>query len=268
MATWVSWSLRLNAIAVIDSGVVWTMREDGRERTRVDLPGFAVQLAWAPGSDRLAVALRRTVEGIVRFELWLVNRDGGFKRVVTRAPAGRAIRDLQWFADSLYLLYGLSAPTNQLLERAWRVRIAYPDRREIPLDAPAQALRLAPSGERMAYLTGPDLDNGRGHVVITRLDGTGRFLVTPTEGRYSGLAWSPQGDKLAYAEVIDEAHAEIWIADADGSGRLHLFSYPLELPDPSIALSVTWSPNGRRLIFGTNTGSFTGPLWLATLERR
>lgn len=265
--TALSWSSHLNLIAVIDQGVVWTMRADGSGRNRVALPGVAVQAVWAAGSDRLAVVLRRAIEGVAQSELWLVNRDGGFRRFVIRSPAGRAIRDLQWFADSLYLLYGLSVSGN-LIDQAWRVRIAYPDRRQIPIASPALALRLAPSGERIAYVTGADLENGRGHIVIARLDGTGRFAVTPSDGQYTGLAWSPQGDKLAFAEIINAANAEIWIADADGSGRLHVFSYPLELPDPEIALSMVWSPDGRSLVFGTNTGSFTGPIWLATFMRR
>lgn len=266
--TAVSWSPRLGLIAYVDAGAVWTVRDDGRGRVRVPLPGFAVDVSWARGSDRLAVVLRRAVEGTTRFELWLANRDGGFRRLLTRAPAGRAIRDLQWFGDSLYLLYGVSTAGSLVLERASRIRIAYPDRRDIPLDTPAVSLRLAPHGERVAYVSGPALADDHGRVLISRLDGTGRVLVTPRDGTYTGLAWSPQGDKLAFGELVDKANAEIWVVDANGSGRLHIFSYAIELPDPNIALSITWSPDGRHLIFGTNAGRSTGPLWLATLEPR
>lgn len=268
VVTTISWSPRLDVIAVIDNGVVWTMRGDGRNRRRIKLPGLAVQISWAPGSDRLAVVVRRPLEGRARFELWLVNRDGGFRRLVTRAPVGRAVWDLQWFADSLYLLYGLSASTDRLLTQVWRVRIAYPDRRQIPIDPPALSVRLASTGERIAYVTRSDLDKSRGRIIVARLDGTGRFAITPKDGRYTGLSWSPQGDKLAYAELIDEATVEIWLVDADGSGRLRVISYPLELPHPRIALSIAWAPDGRHLVFGTNTGTFTGPIWLANLERR
>lgn len=268
VATTLSWSRSLNLLALVDRGVLWTVRDDGTERRRVDLPGFAVQALWAPGSDRLAVVLRRLLDGAPRFELWLVSRDGGFQRMVARAPAGRAIRDLQWFPDSLYLLYGLSAPSDQVSDEAWRVRVSYPDRRRITLPAPVVQLRLAPSGRLIAYVAGEEIEDGRGRVTVSRLDGSGRFVVTPDTGRYSALAWSPQGDKLAFAEVKNEANADIWIADADGSGRLQVFIYPLEFSDPSIVLSAAWAPDGRRLVFGTNSGSFTGPIWLATLARR
>ncbi len=267
-ATAISWSPRLGLIAYIEAGAVWSMRPDGRQRVRLSLPGVAGDLSWARGGDKLAVVLRRSVEGATRFELWITSRDGGFRRMLTRAPIGRAIRDPQWFNDSLFLLFGVSAPGRDALERATRIRIAYPDRREVPIDTPAVSLRLAPYGERVAYVTGPALEDDRGRVVISRLNGTGRVTVTSKDGRYTGLAWSPQGDKLAYAELINDAEAEIWVVDADGTGRLRVFSYALELPDPSVALSTTWSPDGLKLIFGTNTGAFTGPLWLATLERR
>lgn len=268
VATALSWSGPLDRLAVIDRGAVWTLRADGSGRQKLDLPGFAVHLAWAPGSDRLAVVLRTMVEGKARFELWLVNSNGGFKRMVTRAPPGRAIRDLQWFPNNLYLLYGLSAPADEVILEAWQVRVIYPDRREVPLVSPATLLRVAPTGRFIAYLAGADVADGRGRIIVSRPDGRGRFDVTPEEGRYSALAWSPQGDKLAFAAIRDEAEADIWIVDADGSGRLHIFPYRLEFSDPSIVLSIVWSPDARRLVFGTNTGSFTGPIWFATLERR
>lgn len=268
VATTVSWSAPLNMLAIVDSGVVWTMREGGTDRRKIDLPGLAIQAVWAPGSDRLAVVVRRVVGGAASFELWLLSRDGGFRRMVSQAPAGRAIRDLQWFPDSLYLFYGLSTPADQVIMEAWRVRISYPDRQQIPIVTPATALRLAPSGKRVAYLSGPDVEDGRGRVVVSRLDGSGQFAMTPEEGRYSGLAWSPQGDKLAFASLRDEANADIWIADADGSGRVHVFPYPLEFSDPSIVLSASWASDGRHLVFGTNSGSFVGPIWLLTFQRR
>ncbi len=268
-ATAVSWSKPLDLLAFIDQGSVWTIRPDGTEERRLNLPGVAVALAWAPESDRLAVILRGAVEGETRFELWLTNRDGGFARMVVRAPAGHAIHDLQWVPESLYLLYSLSASTGSpALVEAWRVRIAYPDHQRIALTAPARFLRLAPSGRLIAYLSGTEVEEGRGRILVSRLDGSGRFVLTPKAARYEALAWSPQGDKLAYAEMRSQADADIWIADADGSGLLRIFPYAKESSNPNSALSMAWGPDGRHLVVGTNTGSFTGPIWLITLTRR
>lgn len=268
VATSVSWSSTLDLLAVVDRGTVWTIRANGSERQRIDLPGFVTAAAWAPGGDRLAVVVRRPSGGAPSFELWLTSRNGGFRRMVARAPAGSAMRDVQWSPNSLYLLYGFSRPSEQMVREVWQVRVAYPDRRQIPISGPATTIRLAPSGRAIAYVTAGSSDDGTGRVVVSRPDGSGRFAVTAEPGRYSGLAWSPQGDKLAFAEVTDEAHAEIWVADGEAAGRLLVYSYAMEFSDPSIALSLTWSPDGRRLLFGTNSGTFRGPIWMASFERR
>lgn len=268
VATALAWSRPLNLLAVVDGGAVWIMRPDGSGRHRLDLPGFATAAVWSPGGDRLGIVLRRGPSGSPTFELWLASPTGQFRRFVARAPAGTAIRELQWFPDSLYLFYGLSRLDDQVVTEAWRVRVAYPDRRPIPLAGPALQLRLAPTGEAVAYVTGEAIGDGVGRIVASRIDGGGRFTVTDAVGRYSGLSWSPQGDKLAYAMVTDEAHAEIWIADRDASGRLEAHGYALEFSDPSIELTTAWAPGGRALLFGTNSGAFRGPIWLATFDRR
>src|SRR2546427_4568530 len=103
-----------------------------------------MELAWAPGGDKLAVVIRRTVEGQPRSELWLVSRDGGFRRMVIRATLGRAIHDLQWFADSLYLLYGLSTAADSAMTEVWRGRLNHPARPRGPPPPPPPMLRPAP----------------------------------------------------------------------------------------------------------------------------
>lgn len=266
--TAVAWSKPLDLLAAVDRGAVWVLRPDGSGRHRLALPGFATEAAWAPGSDRLAVILRRGGAARPVYELWLASPSGQLRRFVARAPTGMAMRGLQWFPNSLYLFYGLARLDSDVVVEAWKVRIAYPDRRQVPLAGPARLPRLAPTGEAIAYVLGEPADDGTGRLVVSRLDGSGRFTATPAAGRYSGLAWSPQGDKLAYAEVTDEAHAAIWIADADASGRLAVVRYALEFTDPGITLSMAWGPAGRQLLFGTNSGSFQGPIWIATLERR
>lgn len=264
----ISWSRPLDLLAIIDAGVVWTMRPDGTERRRLNLPGVAVDVAWAPGSDRLAVVIVYTADRDPRFELWLTGRDGGFKRSVVRAPKGLAIRDLHWFPDSLYLFYGLSAQSNQIITEAWRVRVAYPDLQRIIIATPARFLRLAPSGQLIALLSGPDVGERRGQILVSRLDGSGRVTLAQGGKRYDGLAWSPQGDKLSFVELRTDTEADSWMADRDGSGRVQLFSFGTEISESTSVLSLLWSPYGRNVAIGTNTGSLAGPIWVISLARR
>lgn len=266
VATAIAWSGPLNVLAVIDQGAIWTVAPDGTGRRKLATDGFAVEIAWSPGGDRLAALIREATDG-GRYALWLFNRDGGFRRRVVEAPPQMAMRDLQWFPDGLYLLFGLSTFTDPLLTGAWRVRVSYPDRRRIPLHTPARFLRLAPTGRSIAYVADIDERDDRGRLVVSRLDGSGLATLAPAD-LYGGLAWSPQGDKIAYARMEPEARAQIWVADADTSGRLRVLDYTLEFTDPRIGITFAWTADGRRLAFGTNTGSFTGPIWVATFERR
>ncbi len=264
----ISWSKPLDLLAIIDGGVVWTMRPDGSARKRLNLSGVAVEIAWAPGSDRLAIVLMRSIDGNPQVELWTTNHDGGFQRSIAQAPKGSVIRDVHWFPDSLYLFYGLSAQGDQVIREAWRVRIAYPDRQRIVLPAPVRFLRLAPSGRLMAFLSGPAVGARRGQILVSRLDGSGRVVVAPEIGRCDGLAWSPQGDKLAFADVRPETETELWMAGSDGSDPVRLFAFPTEVAESTSVLSLLWRPDGRGVIVGTNTGGLTGPIWLLSLTRR
>src|SRR3989442_14522851 len=110
MGTALSWSVALNLLALIDRGVVSTLRPDGSDRRVIDLPGVAVALAWAPGGARMGVVLRRTENGQPRFELWIANHDGGVERLATRAPGGREMRDVPWVADNLNPRFSTSYP--------------------------------------------------------------------------------------------------------------------------------------------------------------
>jgi len=42
----------------------------------------------------------------------------------------------------------------------------------------------------------------------------------------------------------------------------------MEYTDPGMGVAIAWSPDGRHLVFGTNTGASRGPIWLVTLQRR
>ncbi|MGQ0571431.1 MAG: hypothetical protein ACT4P5_18160 [Armatimonadota bacterium] len=86
--------------------------------------------------------------------------------------------------------------------------------------------------------------------------------------RISGLAWSPHSDKVAYGSLQGEAQAEIHIAAVNGTAQILVTGYPLEFPDPAADLSVVWSPDGRQLAYGTNTGSMAGPVWLVRFGAR
>lgn len=276
VATAVDWSPRTGLLAYIDQGKVWVIRPDGAGRRRIPLPpqngipAFATHLIWAPGGDRLAVAVQSAREAPTRGRVWLVSPDGGFRRLVFEAPSGQAVAALQWFPDSLYLFIALGPEDGpREVTRLLRWRVVYPDRRTLPRPIPGMVEpRLSPNGRWIAFVAPEPSRSEEEHVWVMRVDGTGLRRLSREAGHTTSLAWAPASDKVAYARVLDEARGEVWVADVEGGGRLRVADFTAEFPDPNLPLVVQWSSDGRHLAFGSNSGSYTGPIWVLRLERR
>ena len=280
VATQVDWSRPTGRLAYIDRGEVMVVRPDGTGRRRLPLPPeggpFATHLAWSPGSDELAVAVR-LARGPVRSAVWLLSASGASRRPILpgQGPGGAVPRDLtvsalDWYPDSLFLFIGLSREGEDETTRLLRWRIRYPDRRALPQSFPGIFFpHLSPDGRWIAFAAPATPQGTQWHVWAARADGSAApRRLTPQSGRITSLAWAPTSDKVAFARVLDEAHAEIWLADVDGGGRVRAAEFVAEFPDPNLPLVVRWSGDGRHLAYGSNSGSYTGPVWIISLERR
>jgi Tol biopolymer transport system component len=110
---------------------------------------------------------------------------------------------------------------------------------------------------------------GSGSDIYTiRSDGTGLRRLTNTPENENMASWSPDGSKIAfvrwlgkkggrYAGVYDFWHATIWVMDADGSHQQRLTP-----PRVKGAYGPSWSPDGRRILFGKYEGNYTWNLAL------
>jgi dipeptidyl aminopeptidase/acylaminoacyl peptidase len=265
--TAVAWSPTMDAIAFIDQGAVWTVGTNGRGARRIAVPGVARTLAWAPGSgDRMVVVTRSPAEAQPLTRLWVTGRDGSMVRQILWDTRGRDITALSWFPDALYLFVGLGAPDGSATTEWWKVRIAYPDFRRLPgPPRPVLESAAASDGRWVAFVA---TERGTERVYVQRTDGGGLRPLADPARRITGLAWAPHGDKVAFAALSMEAQAEIVVAAASTGTHALVTGYRLEFPDPAAGLSLVWSPDERHLAYGTNTGSFVGPVWLARFAPR
>jgi TolB protein len=88
-------------------------------------------------------------------------------------------------------------------------------------------------------------------IVVTTVDGTRRRRLTP-RGFYSDPVWSPDGSKIAFVGLRRD-DADIYVVDADGTGRRKLaravsgtpnpYGVPKPRPNPA------WSPDGGKIAF-------------------
>lgn len=129
------------------------------------------------------------------------------------------------------------------------IRLTLDDLVEHPLDTgdPADITgRYAPDGNRVALIRGASA------VVIVDLDGNNAHQVDSQAGAIDDLAWSPDGNSLAYGVVpfTGDTTERIYVASVNGtSGSSITPTGQAQLP--------SWSPDGTKILFSSNrTGDY------------
>ena len=121
--------------------------------------------------------------------------------------------------------------------------------------------RWSPDGKRLAYVgievkvESEEMGTARraGYAIYTvGADGSGRERLTEA---ISGPAWSPDGDRIAFAK-FDAGRRVLYTIAADGSNAQPVSMIPLQSgsgpvhdPAPPWIETVAWSPDGRNLLF-------------------
>ena len=103
--------------------------------------------------------------------------------------------------------------------------------------------------------------HGGREIVVVHADGSDRhtFPRIPGRGDLGGIAWSPDGRKLAFdasdlGRPRKPTYADIYVVHADGSGVRQLTRTYEDDLDP------VWSPNGRSLAFDRNDDGYNA-IW-------
>lgn len=224
---------------------VYLMNPDGGEVVRLTFnPGDDQNPAWSSDGTRIAFESSRDGDHGIHF----MNADG---TAVTRVtPAGMNGFWPTWSPDGSQIafsrsvdlgvsLYVISADGTNLH------RITTP-----PGAAQDMTPAWSPDGSRIAFVrslaegSAPPLAD----VYLVNPDGSGLLNLTHhTElAQVCCPAWSPDGQKIAYAtdELAVFDNSEIFVMHADGSSRQNLTNDPNGFDyDPA------WSPDGQRLVF-------------------
>lgn len=257
--TSVDWSQGGTWLATVAGGRLFIVSAADGAARHLMTDGVVRAFRWGPGGDRGVAVVERN-----GYSAWLLSADGGLRRPLLSSPPDTWMGDLGWYPDGVYTFLRIEDSAG-VTAAQWRLRVAGGDRATVA--APEGIVfrsALSPDGLWIAYIRGRE---GSMSVWVGRARGGPLRRIAEAQ-RITEVAWSPQSDKIAYAAVGDDDHATIWIADADGTGRLRVTDYRPELADLRIDVTLAWSPTGRALAFGTNTGRSAGPVWVAHLARR
>ncbi|MFI5310414.1 MAG: Ig-like domain-containing protein [Gemmatimonadales bacterium] len=138
--------------------------------------------------------------------------------------------NLIYTSSDVYVLSEWSAPDG------WRA---------ITTDGQSRSPDWSPSGDRLAYVSGPP-DSSQ--IYVSNAAGGDRVRLTAPPSRYGTPRWSPDGTRIAFVDrLAGMGYSRINVMNADGTGLRRLVVQDGE------QLAPNWSPDGRLIAFG-----FTG----------
>ena len=251
-------------------GGIHTIAADGSARRRLTTRGrdtFDEEPAWSP--DGATIAFTRHDLGEESFAIWLVNRDGGGLRRLTAETAGGAAGPT-WSPDGARLAftaYDYDERRDRVTNSLVTVREDGTDRRVAHSETSRSVVLFtnaawSPKGDEILFtrqeLSGDVFgDNPPPEIrAAPAVGGAARSLVPGGDE----AAWSPSGDRIAYSArhhrgsgrrctMFCDGAGEIYVASADGSGRVRLTTSRADDGSPS------WSGDGLRIAFQSDRNS-------------
>lgn len=192
------------------------------------------QPCWSPDGSRIAFLSDRGGDAP---QVHLISPDGGEAHRIGHFDKGAG--SLRWRPDGRALLVTAPVPVDPN-DRGGRPSPDLPPR---AADAPELAWRLPYKLDGAGYV----LDREQ-HLFCLDIDSGDCVQLTDGAFDVKGAAWSPDGQRIAYARTREgAAHCtDIWVMDADGRHPRRLST---EQPTAS---GPGWSPDGAHIVFGSS----------------
>jgi hypothetical protein len=209
--------------------------------------------AWSPDGAKIAFTRWRNPWGA-----YLINPDGsGEQRLVD----GVRLKEITWSPDGTQIAFTINYGTSEETEicffgfcftippiytgQLWTADLETGALLSLPLDETGvHAPAWSPSGKRIVYAG----DHGLAWIDPDTKE-KGRF---PGGSVWDGSpAFSPDGQQIAFMGRV-HTRWEIWLMNADGSGRRQLTGHSPQAQGAPSNVSPTWSPDGEQIAFLSN----------------
>lgn len=199
-----------------------------------------VEPRFSPDGSRIAYISR----GGDRYtQLRIMDSDGSNDRLVCQG----AVESLSWSSDGNRIVFSMLD--------YWRGLYFYSDLyicevstrsvKRLTKKMRARTPSWSPDGGKVLFAT----NTGCGNTDIAVLDLNNRGVTSLTNtddlSFYSGCAWSPKGDKIAFVRLAPGKLQQIWVADSDGSSMRAITDGLTQ------DLTPTWSPDGKHILFAS-----------------
>jgi Tol biopolymer transport system component len=95
------------------------------------------------------------------------------------------------------------------------------------------------------------VDCGKGEVAVVDANGSNLRVLTHDKVTEFNPVWSPDGRRIAYIRPTAHTSSQIWVMNADGSNQhslTRLRNAP-QLYSADLEPALSWSPNGREIVF-------------------
>jgi len=233
-------------------GDIYVINADGTGRRRLT---DGLDPAWSPDGSQVALSRWREPRGV-----WIVQADGSGER---RLFAWSESRTPAWSPDGSQIAFVRQhgGRLDEVEKCFWHwcftlppdlhwtlgvLRVDDGSLSEPPASNASLAPTWSPKGDRLVY-------HGQQGLMWTDLTdaSTGRFETS--SGWDTSPAYSPDGATIAFVGRV-HTHWEIFVMNADGSGRQQLTSSGSLDQEARHSVSPAWSPDGKQIAFLSNRG--------------
>jgi len=242
-------------------------------------PTLMAQAAPRRHNGLIAFSRFRYVDSPVRREIWVANADGSGQRQLTHVGPNYRDSNPDWAPDGSRLVFTRCAPRNGVPGDGrctiWSVKAdgsglqllshACPNPASVGPKCPADSgASYSPDGRSMAFTRFVETPNSIsiGDTELRHVRTLFPFGRRPAD--IGGFAWSPDGKKLAFLDFNDpEDHREpvngraVYLISAEGTGLRRVTPWSLQAGGGGDSLS--WSPDGQRILFRTITSDYGHP---------